>query len=191
MCACSAHKQCFEKVAQNVTCITAERVTLNTISHFESCQTVVIACSAVSGCVCEFVFFHYLDSLMNSTCVPNLTKMTTVVNVAHRLLVSTRSLLVKNTRTVESFLVFTSNFSPRSTRKLSNFAVNPRFISTSTVSSGSAARAETTSTIQGLSKLQAEELVLRLTSEERSILSNALHEYQSKLVKDEYEGKTT
>lgn len=54
---------------------------------------------------------------------------------------------------------------------------------------GSAGHAETTSTTQGLSKLQAQELILRLNGEERSILMTALHEYQSKLVKDEYEGK--
>lgn len=62
-------------------------------------------------------------------------------------------------------------------------------ISTGCVAMGSAARAETTSTTQGLSKLQAEELVLRLTGEERTILMTALREYQSKLVKDEYEGE--
>lgn len=54
---------------------------------------------------------------------------------------------------------------------------------------GSAGHAETTSTTQGLSKLQAQELILRLNGEERSVLMTALHEYQSKLVKDEYEGK--
>ncbi|KAL3269059.1 hypothetical protein HHI36_008142 [Cryptolaemus montrouzieri] len=54
---------------------------------------------------------------------------------------------------------------------------------------GSAARAETTSTTQGLSKLQAQELVLRLNQEERQILLSALQEYQSKLVKDELEGQ--
>ncbi|KAJ8931707.1 hypothetical protein NQ314_015354 [Rhamnusium bicolor] len=54
---------------------------------------------------------------------------------------------------------------------------------------GTAGHAETTSTTQGLSKLQAQELILRLNVEERSILTTALHEYQSKLIKDEYEGK--
>ncbi|KAF5307953.1 hypothetical protein FQR65_LT06520 [Abscondita terminalis] len=54
---------------------------------------------------------------------------------------------------------------------------------------GSAARAETTSTTQGLSKLQAQELILRLNSEERTLLYSALQEYQSKLVKDEYQGQ--
>lgn len=62
-------------------------------------------------------------------------------------------------------------------------------ISTHCVLRGTAARAETTSTTQGLSKLQAQELVLRLNDEERSVLFSALQEYQSKLVKDEYEGK--
>lgn len=57
------------------------------------------------------------------------------------------------------------------------------------VASGTAGHAETTSTTQGLSKLQAQELVLRLTGDERTILMSALQEYQSKLVKDEYEGK--
>lgn len=64
-----------------------------------------------------------------------------------------------------------------------------RYFTLNSTKMGTAARAETTSTIQGLSKLQAQELVLRLTSEERSILISALQEYQSKLVKDELEGK--
>ncbi|XP_057652116.1 transmembrane protein 65 isoform X5 [Diorhabda carinulata] len=57
----------------------------------------------------------------------------------------------------------------------------------SSVSMGTAGHAETTSTTQGLSKLQAQELILRLNGEERNVLMTALHEYQSKLVKDEYE----
>lgn len=61
--------------------------------------------------------------------------------------------------------------------------------SVSTAVRGTAGHAETTSTTQGLSKLQAQELILRLNSEERSILMSALQEYQSKLIKDEYEGK--
>lgn len=61
--------------------------------------------------------------------------------------------------------------------------------SVSSVASGTAGHAETTSTTQGLSKLQAQELVLRLTGDERTILMTALQEYQSKLIKDEYEGK--
>lgn len=64
-----------------------------------------------------------------------------------------------------------------------------RNFETSSVTLGSAARAETTCTTQGLSKLQAQELVLRLNPEERGILLGALQEYQSKLVKDEYEGQ--
>lgn len=64
-----------------------------------------------------------------------------------------------------------------------------RDISMHSVLYGTAARAETTSTTQGLSKLQAQELVLRLNDEERSVLISALQEYHSKLVKDEYEGK--
>lgn len=63
--------------------------------------------------------------------------------------------------------------------------------SVSSVASGTAGHAETTSTTQGLSKLQAQELILRLTGDERTILMNALQEYQSKLIKDEYEGKKT
>lgn len=82
--------------------------------------------------------------------------------------------------------------------KLTNFSlyryetkshINKYNFSTSCILSGSAGRAETTSTTQGLSKLQAQELVLRLNGEERNILISALQEYQSKLVKDEYEGK--
>lgn len=115
--------------------------------------------------------------------------MTTVVNVAPRLLINTRNILTKNKIIVDSSLIF-KKFSNLSTGKLNNFVVDHRFISTSSIANGSAARAETTSTTQGLSKLQAEELVLRLTGEERNILINALQEYQSKLVKDEYEGKT-
>ncbi|XP_044753678.1 uncharacterized protein LOC123313050 [Coccinella septempunctata] len=64
-----------------------------------------------------------------------------------------------------------------------------RNISGSLICYGSGARAETTSTTQGLSKLQAQELVLRLNQEERQMLLNALQEYQSKLVKEEYEGQ--
>lgn len=63
-----------------------------------------------------------------------------------------------------------------------SFSVDPTL-------SGSAARAETTSTTHGLNKLQAQELILRLNSEERTILYTALQEYQSKLIKDEYQGK--
>ncbi|CAG9819398.1 unnamed protein product [Phaedon cochleariae] len=78
--------------------------------------------------------------------------------------------------------------------QLTNFAkysnnVNTCKFSVSAVVSGSAGHAETTSTTQGLSKLQAQELILRLNGEERNILMTALHEYQSKLVKDEYEGQ--
>lgn len=62
--------------------------------------------------------------------------------------------------------------------------------SVSAALSGTAGHAETTSTTQGLSKLQAQELILRLNGEERNILMTALREYQSKLIKDEYEGKT-
>lgn len=114
--------------------------------------------------------------------------MTTVVNVAPRLLINTRNILTKSKINVEGSWVF-KKFSNFSAAKLNNVIVNHRFISTSCIANGSAARAETTSTTQGLSKLQAEELVLRLTGEERNILINALQEYQSKLVKDEYEGK--
>lgn len=61
--------------------------------------------------------------------------------------------------------------------------------SVSCVNRGSAARAETTTTTQGLSKLQAQELILRLTSEEREILINAIQEFHSKMLKDQYEGE--
>lgn len=64
-----------------------------------------------------------------------------------------------------------------------------RFFGSSSFLRGSAGRAETTSTTQGLSKLQAQELVLRLNDEERTILISALKEFQSKLVRDEYEGE--
>lgn len=63
-----------------------------------------------------------------------------------------------------------------------NFRVN-------SLLAGTGGHAETTSTMQGLSKLQAQELVLRLTDEERTTLTSALHEYKSKLIKYEYEGK--
>lgn len=39
-----------------------------------------------------------------------------------------------------------------------------------------------------LSKQQAEELTLKLTSEERVLLLTAIQEYQSKIIKDEYLG---
>lgn len=84
------------------------------------------------------------------------------------------------------------NFSSRTVVNLNlkyQQAPKCRYFSLDSVRRGAAARAETTTTIQGLSKLQAQELVLRLTTEERSILISALQEYQSKLVKDEYEGK--
>jgi hypothetical protein len=70
-----------------------------------------------------------------------------------------------------------------------NSHIRNRNFSINYLLSGSAGRAETTSTTQGLSKLQAQELVLRLNGEERNILISALQEYQSKLVKDEYEGQ--
>lgn len=112
--------------------------------------------------------------------------MTTVVNIAPRLLINIRSLAPKSKVNFGGSLLFKSICCA----KRNYFSDNRRFISTSCFLSGSAARAETTSTTQGLSKLQAEELVLRLTSEERGILIHALHEYQSKLVKDEYAGKS-
>ncbi|XP_019877965.2 transmembrane protein 65 isoform X2 [Aethina tumida] len=74
-------------------------------------------------------------------------------------------------------------------RDRSNFVVKCKF-SVNSPQCGSAGRAETTSTTQGLTKLQAEELILRLNGEERNILLGALHEYQSKLVKDEYEAES-
>jgi hypothetical protein len=71
-----------------------------------------------------------------------------------------------------------------------NSHIRNRNFSINYLLSGSAGRAETTSTTQGLSKLQAQELVLRLNGEERNILISALQEYQSKLVKDEYEAES-
>ncbi|XP_072378575.1 transmembrane protein 65 isoform X2 [Diabrotica undecimpunctata] len=67
------------------------------------------------------------------------------------------------------------------------FVNNSCKFSLSSVVTGTAGHAETTSTTQGLNKLQAQELILRLNGEERNVLMTALHEYQSKLVKDEYE----
>lgn len=71
----------------------------------------------------------------------------------------------------------------------SNYLINQRQFHVNAVLTGTAAHAETTSMTQGLSKLQAQELVLRLNDEERNNLSSALHEYRSKLIKDEYEGQ--
>lgn len=73
--------------------------------------------------------------------------------------------------------------------KQNYLVISKRNFQYSAVLSGTAGHAETTTTTQGLSKLQAQELVLRLNDEERSILTSALHEYRSKLVKDEFEGK--
>ncbi|CAH1141887.1 unnamed protein product [Phyllotreta striolata] len=73
---------------------------------------------------------------------------------------------------------------------LANLNVNSNLkFSVSATVSGTAGHAETTSTTQGLSKLQAQELILRLNGEERNVLMTALHEFQSKQVKDEYEGQ--
>lgn len=77
----------------------------------------------------------------------------------------------------------------RSRRGCVNTNVNTCKFSVSCTVNGTAGHAETTSTTQGLSKLQAQELILRLNGEERNILKTALNEYQSKLVKEEYEGK--
>lgn len=68
-----------------------------------------------------------------------------------------------------------------------NVHTNRKF-SIDAIREGSAARAETTSTTQGLSKLQAQELILRLTNEERNVLISALHEYHSKVVAEGYQG---
>lgn len=83
-------------------------------------------------------------------------------------------------RTLKSYY-----FSPKT--KLTSL-VSRRNVHTDSQYAGTAGHAETQSTIQGLSKLQAQELVLRLNDEERNILTSALHEYRSKLAKDEYEG---
>lgn len=79
--------------------------------------------------------------------------------------------------------------SSKITTRCSSKQVAKRYLSTCSSLAGSAGRAETTSTTQGLSKLQAQELVLRLNGEERNILISALQEFQSKLVRAEYEGK--
>ncbi|XP_017774872.1 PREDICTED: transmembrane protein 65 isoform X2 [Nicrophorus vespilloides] len=71
-----------------------------------------------------------------------------------------------------------------------NYCMSKRQFGVGTGLEGAAARAETTSTTQGLSKLQAQELVLRLTTEERVFLISALQEYQSKSIKDEYEAES-
>ena len=55
---------------------------------------------------------------------------------------------------------------------------------------GSTSAAATTGTIPGvLSELQAKELAVRLTSEERKVLIDALQECQSNKLKAEYEGE--
>ncbi|XP_076266812.1 transmembrane protein 65 isoform X2 [Rhynchophorus ferrugineus] len=69
----------------------------------------------------------------------------------------------------------------------SNVKMDKRNLQLYSVLRGTAGHKETTSMTQGLTKLQAQELILRLNDEERNILTTALHEYQSKLVKDEYE----
>lgn len=120
---------------------------------------------------------------MKTTVISN---MTNIKNLVPRLFINIYSVLPKRKVNFNTPLIF-KNICCAKRNYCSDYR---RFISTSCILSGSAARAETTSTTQGLSKLQAEELVLRLTSEERTILINALHEYQSKLVKDEYEGKS-
>ncbi|XP_066261052.1 transmembrane protein 65 isoform X2 [Euwallacea similis] len=68
--------------------------------------------------------------------------------------------------------------------------ISKRNLQITSLVSGTAGHAETTSMTQGLSKLQAQELVLRLNDEERDFLTSALHEYKSKLVKDEYEAES-
>ncbi|KAL1495072.1 hypothetical protein ABEB36_010548 [Hypothenemus hampei] len=79
-------------------------------------------------------------------------------------------------------------------RKTSATVIRPNYLleignhfRTDAMSRGTAGHAETTSMTQGLSKLQAQELVLRLNDEERNNLSAALHEFKSKMIKDEYE----
>ncbi|XP_019771720.2 transmembrane protein 65-like isoform X2 [Dendroctonus ponderosae] len=71
-----------------------------------------------------------------------------------------------------------------------SYLVSRRNLRVDSLLAGTAGHAETTSTLQGLSKLQAQELVLRLNDEERSTLTSALHEYRSKLIKDEYEAES-
>ncbi|CAG9760857.1 unnamed protein product [Ceutorhynchus assimilis] len=70
-----------------------------------------------------------------------------------------------------------------------NHLVSKRSFHINSLLAGTGGHAETTSMTQGLSKLQAQELVLRLNDEERNHLTSALHEFKSKLVKDEYEGQ--
>ncbi|XP_050304595.1 uncharacterized protein LOC126742101 isoform X1 [Anthonomus grandis grandis] len=99
-----------------------------------------------------------------------------------------RSNIIQNLckRTLKSYLL------PRTrlhTYPRHSYLVSKRQFSVSDFFNGTAGHAETTSMTQGLSKLQAQELILRLNDEERTNLSTALHEYHSKLVKDELEGQ--
>lgn len=114
--------------------------------------------------------------------------MATVVNIFTKHIGLCSSLLSRSVSHMQKSKFY--NFSHTNKLVKHNFEhIKKRNFVTDYALCGSAARAETTSTTQGLSKLQAQELVLRLNGEERSILISALQEYQSKLVKDEYEGK--
>ncbi|XP_050304596.1 transmembrane protein 65 isoform X2 [Anthonomus grandis grandis] len=100
-----------------------------------------------------------------------------------------RSNIIQNLckRTLKSYLL------PRTrlhTYPRHSYLVSKRQFSVSDFFNGTAGHAETTSMTQGLSKLQAQELILRLNDEERTNLSTALHEYHSKLVKDELEAES-
>ncbi|XP_022917997.1 uncharacterized protein [Onthophagus taurus] len=74
-------------------------------------------------------------------------------------------------------------------KNFDNSVFGTRMFGVDVIRGGSAARAETTSTIVGLSKLQAQELVLRLTDDERAVLVAALEEYDSKRLKEEFQGQ--
>ncbi|XP_060521886.1 uncharacterized protein LOC132699270 [Cylas formicarius] len=68
-----------------------------------------------------------------------------------------------------------------------NYPIVKRNLSLSTIKYGEESNVENPPEI--LTKPQAHALILRLNDEERSNLMTALHEYQSKLIKDEYEGQ--
>ncbi|XP_022917998.1 transmembrane protein 65 isoform X2 [Onthophagus taurus] len=74
-------------------------------------------------------------------------------------------------------------------KNFDNSVFGTRMFGVDVIRGGSAARAETTSTIVGLSKLQAQELVLRLTDDERAVLVAALEEYDSKRLKEEFQAE--
>lgn len=115
--------------------------------------------------------------------------MATVVNIFTKHVGLCSNLISRNVSHLHKSKFYNFSHTSKLVKHNSFAHIKKRNFITDCVLHGSAARAETTSTTQGLSKLQAQELVLRLNGEERSILISALQEYQSKLVKDEFEGK--